>query len=109
MRSKNKPPKQNTLSNEEKEGMKNKPPKQNTLSNEEKEGMKEEREKSTEEEEKNTFEKKICREALFFFFWIANYFLKETKEWVCLPVLSGSGFGPIPFLGPVSRYPYHWL
>jgi len=35
---------------------KNKPPKQNTLSNEEKEGMKEEREKSTEEEEKNTFE-----------------------------------------------------
>jgi hypothetical protein len=38
---------------------KNKPPKQNTLSNEEKEGMKEEREKSTEEheeEEKDTFE-----------------------------------------------------
>ncbi len=63
--------------------------------------MKEEREKSTEEheeEEKDTFEIFFLQEGPFyFFFWIANYFLKEAKEQVCLPVLSASGFA-IPYL-----------
>ncbi len=48
---------------------KNKPPKQNTMMNEEKEGMKEKRERSKEEHERKGHFLKFffCREALFIF------------------------------------------
>jgi hypothetical protein len=51
---------------------KNKPPKQDTMRNQEKEGMREkrEREEEHEEEEKDTFLKiSFCREALFIFYF----------------------------------------
>ncbi len=76
MRNKNKPPKQNPMRNQEKEGMKeergkkNKPPKQNAMRNQEKEGMKEERGKKSTKRKKRTLLKiSFCREALFIFYF----------------------------------------
>ncbi len=49
---------------------KNKPPKQNTMRNQEKEGMKEERGKKSAKKKKMTLLKfSFCREALFIFYF----------------------------------------
>jgi hypothetical protein len=49
---------------------KNKPPKQNTMMNQEKEGMKEEREKKSTKRKKRTLLKfPFCREVLFIFYF----------------------------------------
>jgi hypothetical protein len=49
---------------------KNKPPKQNTLRNQEKEGMKERREqKSTKRKRRTVLKFSFCREALFIFYF----------------------------------------
>jgi len=82
---------------------KNKPPKQNTMRNQEKEGMKEEREKKSTKRKKRTLLKfSFCREVLFiFYFGWPTIFLKKPKSrygYQCCPVPV---FGQFHFWGRI--------